>query len=207
MTGIPISSTSQPRFKGNYKRIDNISAGGTTIEDPTQIRRAAVDFYSSLHSSSSPIIDDSLFTIKGPAISDEQNAFLIAVPLDSEIKQAIFQLKKSSSPSADGYTGAFFTSSWSIIGKDVTLAIKHFFTTGQLLRSWNTYFLSSTTFADFHPISLLNFSSKIITKILATMLSSIIPHLISQNQAAFIKGRSIHQHSTLAHEPFQKLNA
>ncbi|KAJ8616148.1 hypothetical protein MRB53_035520 [Persea americana] len=37
-------------------------------------------------------------------------------------------------------------------------------------------------------------------------LSIIIPSLISHNQSTFVKGRSIHRHSALAHELFEKLN-
>lgn len=62
-------------------------------------------------------------------------------------------------------------------------------------------------FLDFRPISLLNFVYKIISKILASRLSLILPLLISTHQAAFVKGRSIHHHAALAHELIQKLNS
>jgi retron-type reverse transcriptase len=44
---------------------------------------------------------------------------------------------------------------------------------------------------DFRPISLLNSSMKILTKILANRLQKIILKLIHINQYGFIKGRSI----------------
>lgn len=43
-------------------------------------------------------------------------------------------------------------------------------------------------------------------KVLARRLSSILPTIISPNQAAFVKGKSIHDHLALAHELTQKLN-
>jgi hypothetical protein len=47
------------------------------------------------------------------------------------------------------------------------------------------------TISDFMPISLLNSSIKLITKILANQLQAVIFQLIHQNQYGFIKSRSI----------------
>lgn len=62
-----------------------------------------------------------------------------------------------------------------------------------------------TSFSDFLPMSLLNFSYTFIAKIHAKWLSIILPSLLSPNQAAFVKDRWIHQHSAQAHELFQKI--
>lgn len=42
----------------------------------------------------------------------------------------------------------------------------------------------------FRPISLINCSFKIITKIVANRVSKVMDFLIDQNQAAFIQGRN-----------------
>jgi retron-type reverse transcriptase len=46
--------------------------------------------------------------------------------------------------------------------------------------------------SDFRQISLLNTSIKIITKLLANRLQSVMPRIIHKNQYGFIKARSIH---------------
>ncbi|VFQ94926.1 unnamed protein product [Cuscuta campestris] len=56
------------------------------------------------------------------------------------------------------------------------------------------------TFDDYRPISLSTFMSKINTKILAGRLNSILPKLISKEQAAFQKGKSIDDHILMAQE-------
>lgn len=96
-------------------------------------------------------------------------------------------------------------------------AVTHFFSTSRLLRATNAYFFtlipkrqSPDLFADFHPISLLNFSYKIQSHLqdLATRLSVILPLRISRHQSAFSKRqRSIQHHVALAHDLFQKLNS
>ncbi|VFQ85178.1 unnamed protein product [Cuscuta campestris] len=50
---------------------------------------------------------------------------------------------------------------------------------------------SPNTFADFRAISLCNFSSKIISKVLDSRLAGVLPHIISPSQSGFIQGRSI----------------
>jgi hypothetical protein len=57
----------------------------------------------------------------------------------------------------------------------------------------------------FRPISLANFIYKVISKILANRLKPLLHKIISSNQSAFLKGRSIHDNSILAHEIFHSM--
>ena len=91
-------------------------------------------------------------------------------------------------------------------------AVTHFLSFGRLLRETNAFFISlipknssPEAFSDFRPISLLNFTYKISSKILASRLSSILP-LISHSQTTFVKGRLIHHNVALAHDLIHKLN-
>lgn len=45
--------------------------------------------------------------------------------------------------------------------------------------------------ANYRPITILNTDYKLFTKVIATRLSTVAPHLIHPNQAGFIRGRSI----------------
>nr|GEV31191.1 RNA-directed DNA polymerase, eukaryota, reverse transcriptase zinc-binding domain protein [Tanacetum cinerariifolium] len=87
---------------------------------------------------------------------------------------------------------------WSIVGNDVILAVKEFFSTGFTLNGCNPSFialipkvLDVKLLNDFRPISLVWCQYKIIGKIIANRLSYVIDDLISQEQSAFVKGRQI----------------
>ena len=139
---------------------------------------------------------------------------LSRTPDVEEIRASVFSLKKDNSPSPDGFSGHFFPASWQIIGPSMVRAMHQFFILGKLYRASNAYFITlipktqaPSSFSNYKPISLLSFTYKIIAKTLASRLAKILHHLISPNQAAFVQGRSIHQHIALAHELFQKLNS
>lgn len=61
------------------------------------------------------------------------------------------------------------------------------------------------TMNHYRPISLCNFSYKIIAKILANRLKQVLDSCISEQQCAFIPNRLIQDNSILVHEAFHYL--
>ena len=57
----------------------------------------------------------------------------------------------------------------------------------------------------FRPISLTNFSYKIISKILSNRFKPILNKIIYPTQSAFLKGKSIHDNTILTHEVFHSM--
>lgn len=113
-----------------------------------------------------------------------------------EIKDVIFHMPGYKSSGPDGFTTEFFKEAWPVIGEDVTKVIQSFFAKGFLPKGLNSTILAlipkkveAKMMKDYRPISCCNVLYKVISKILANRLKSILPKCISLNQSAFIKER------------------
>ncbi|OAY84432.1 Transposon TX1 uncharacterized 149 kDa protein [Ananas comosus] len=113
-----------------------------------------------------------------------------------EIKKATFQLGSEKAPGPDGFPLIFFQHFWETV-KDVIFNI---FTDLQE----NNLYTAPTDFSyvclipkkegachanDFRPICLMNGIQKIISKVLANRIATVLPTIISSSQSAFIKDR------------------
>lgn len=131
---------------------------------------------------------------------------------DDEIKEAVFQMGSLKSPGPDGFSGIFYQQYWDVVGLDVCKAVRHFFEGGFLLKELNFTNLVlipkiqiPESLSQYRPISLCNFSLKIITKVMANRLKKILNSFISANQSAFVPGRMIQDSIIVAHEAFHFL--
>lgn len=149
---------------------------------------------------------DTLFTISNPlspffddliscCVTNEENDNLMKVPLVEEIKEAIRDFHPLKSPRPDGFSGIFFRNYWDIIGQQTTSFVQECFKSGYIQKDINRMFIvlilkvsGASNFSQFSPISLCNFTYKIVSKILATRLRFLIPKIVSLNQGAFVEG-------------------
>jgi hypothetical protein len=120
------------------------------------------------------------------------------LPSHSEIKAAVFSLNKDSAPGPDGFGAFFFQHYWDIIKLDVTNAVLEFFTSSWILPGFNSNIIAllpkspDASFIDhYRPIAMANFKFKIISKVIADRLASIMPNLVSAEQKGFIQGKDI----------------
>jgi hypothetical protein len=124
-----------------------------------------------------------------------------------EIKQGLDSIGDLKAPGIDGMRSLFYKKCWNIVGGDVIREVKQFLEGGQMLDAWN-----DTTFVlipkvqhpeklkDFRPISLCNVVYKIASNVLSNHLKNILPHIISQNQSAFVPGHLIIDNILIAYE-------
>lgn len=98
----------------------------------------------------------------------------------------------------DGYNSKFYKEAWSIVGKDVVAAIQSFFRNGKLLQAWSNTVVTlvpkvscPTTPGDFRPIACCHTIYNVFPNWFCSRLATILHHLISPNQRAFVSRRSI----------------
>ena len=115
-----------------------------------------------------------------------------------QIDSVIKNLPMDKSPGPDGFTNNFVKECWEFLAEDFYKLIDDFYHGRVSLKSINGSFIALIPKKDapvcpndFRPISLLNCSFKIITKLLANRLQKIILSMIHANQYGFLNNRSI----------------
>jgi hypothetical protein len=134
------------------------------------------------------------------------NDMIRAVPLldmdhpfsEEEIDLALKEMPPDHAPGPDGFNGFFFKKCWHLI-KDYFYRLHACFYSGNInLECINGSYIvlipkkdNPQTANDFRPISLLNLSLKVLKKLLANRLQTVILSVIHANQYGFLKGRTI----------------
>lgn len=104
-------------------------------------------------------------------VTDDDNVLLTVVAEEEEVKEVVFQMNSASAAGLDGFFGDFYKSCWDIVRDDVVSMVWSYFLVREFIR-FITHTsivllpkkLNPKTFVDYRPISLCNFSSKIVTK-------------------------------------------
>ncbi|GJT57955.1 RNA-directed DNA polymerase, eukaryota [Tanacetum coccineum] len=131
-------------------------------------------------------------------LSSDQLDMLESPISRDEVRNAVWGCGENKSPGPDGFTFEFFQKFWDTLGSDFCAAVEWFFDHSSFSRGCNSSFIAlipknhDPKFVnDYRPISLIGSLYKVVTKILATRLSSIISGLISDVQTAFLPNRQI----------------
>lgn len=119
-------------------------------------------------------------------LDNDINESICEIPRMEELKEVVFNFKKEASASPIGF-----------IKFDLLKVVEDFFRAEIPCGISATYIAlipkveMPTKWSDFRPISLCNFSHKILSKLLNERLAMILAGLISENQSGFLKGRLI----------------
>ncbi|GJV26852.1 hypothetical protein Tco_1383300 [Tanacetum coccineum] len=128
----------------------------------------------------------------------EQAADLETPISRDEIRNAVWGCGENKSPGPDGFTFEFFRKFWAVVGPDLCTAVEWFFDHGSFSIGCNSSFialipktLDPKIVSDYRPICLIGSLYKVVTKIIATRLSTVISDLISDVQTTFLPNRQI----------------
>ncbi|KAF7153144.1 hypothetical protein RHSIM_Rhsim01G0167200 [Rhododendron simsii] len=148
------------------------TANGNWKDTDDGIDQEIASYFSSIFHDDGPRDMASVLAHVPLSITEEMNTLLLRSVEDHEIKAATFQMGALKAPGSDGFPGLFFQQFWEVIKGDTCAAIKSFFSGNYLLKKLNHTNIvlvpkipHPEALPHFKPISLCNFSVKIISKV------------------------------------------
>ncbi|KAL8158345.1 hypothetical protein AgCh_002874 [Apium graveolens] len=140
-------------------------------------------------------------------ITEEHNRELEADFTMEEFTEAISQMHPDKASGPDGLNPAFFQNFWKLLGKEVFQCCKRWMLDLSFpaeINNTNVVLIPKKenveTMKDLRPIALCNVLYKLVAKVLANRLRKLLPGIISENQSAFVPGRSITDNVLVAFE-------
>lgn len=178
---------------------------GNSITNPNDINNAIMEHYQNLFLSE--------HLPPPPDIISNESLNCCQIPAMMEVKEAIFSIGRSKALGDDGYYAHFYHHFWEAIRMDCFNCVKDIFTSLDMPKSMHSTLISLIPKIDnplrlnnFRPISLVNTSYKIITKILVQRIRPYLKDIISPNHNSFIPGRGSEENFIIASEILHTMN-
>jgi hypothetical protein len=170
-----------------YNSIDSLLIGDSISSDPAEIGEHVVQFYQDLFSEKHnwrPRLDDLFFD----ANLESEASWLKRAFEEEEVRKVVFAMNGDKAPGPDGFTMAFFQACWEILRLDIMEVFSDFHAREVFEKSLNVSFIAlipkipgALSLKDFRPISLVGGIYKIIAKVLANRLKTVLEKVISKS--------------------------
>lgn len=126
---------------------------------------------------------------------------------EQEVHLALGQMPKNRASGPDGIPIEFYQSFWDLVRPNLMGIIGQFHNSKSNVSCVNKTQITliskkedASQIRDFRPISVINTTTKLFTKVLVNRLQSIMPMIISNKQTAFVKARSMMKSFLVARE-------
>lgn len=142
-----------------------------------------------------------------PRITTEMNEFLLKEFSEAEVKSALDAIGDLKAPGPDGMPSIFSKKLWDVVGGKLVTEVLQALNGCKLPEGWNETVIvlipkidKQERVTDLRPISLCNVTYKVVSKILAGRLRTVLDDVISPSQSAFVPGRLISDNILVACE-------
>jgi hypothetical protein len=194
------------------KKIDKlVNEANVEVKTQTEICEMAKHYFDSLFKAN-VTSHDPVLSLIAPRITQDDNDRLVAPFTKEELKEALFQMNPDKALGPDGFNPAFYQHFWDLCGNDIFEAAKEWLNRGYFPSSLNETNIclvpkceSPVAMKDFRQISLCNVLYKMISKMLANRLKGYLEKCVSEEQSAFVEGRSILDNALIAIEVIHSL--
>ncbi|KAE8770008.1 retrotransposon protein [Hordeum vulgare] len=191
--------------RNNIRRLQK--EDGSWCNSPSEMERMAASYFKEVYTKDPTLDPVAVLDVLEPKVSADTNEHLLVPYSDTEISDALFQIRPLKAPGPDGFPSRFYQRNWSCMKEEIIKAVRQFFVTGHMPEGVNDTCIvlipkvqHPSSLKDFWPISLCNVIYKIVSKCMVNRLRPCLSELISENQSAFIRGRLISDNSIIAFE-------
>jgi len=204
------SATTQKKVNRIISLDDDVGNKVTSEQGLQEVaRNYFVNIFQQQDSDFSSVID-----IINLSISINDNDMLTEPFTRAEFRDAIFFMHPDKCSGPDGYSPGFYQHFWNLCSDNIFKECCGWLDTGQFLPDLNITNIALIHKGSTHvsmkywrPIALCNVLYKIISKVLANMLKKVLSQCISDNQLAFVPGRSILDNAMVAIEVLHFMKA
>lgn len=186
---------------------------GTKHEEQQRIEQLIVDYFSQIYTSSNPQNLEPIMEAVETSVTEDMNTRLSQEFTATEVVQALHQMYPTKAPGPDGMSALFYQKYWHVVGPKVNSAVLEILNSGHMLKKINYTHIAlipkktdPQKMTEYRPISLCNVIYKLVSKVLANRLKTILPQVISVFQSAFVPGRQITDNVLVAFEVMHHLN-
>ena len=189
-----------------HNTIHLVSADGGNVEGVHAIRAAVFNHFSN-HFQSKDVVQPGVEGLNFRKLSFIEAGILTKPFYIEEVKQAVWDCDSYKSSGPDSVSFGFDKEFWSLLKDELLRFMVEFHRNGKLSKGLNSTFIalipkvnSPQRLNDFQPISLVGSLYKILAKVLANRLRSVIGSVVSESHSAFVKGKQILDGILIANE-------